>query len=51
MNEELLEQIKEAQQQGWHLCVGCAGCTEDVPTCTIETRKFMGLSPEQLQEE
>lgn len=43
---DILQQIKQAEMEGWHLCVGCVHYInkDDEPcqTCPIETRKQMG---------
>ena len=43
------DEIKELEKEGWKLCVGCInyfGESIDCEFCPIETRKIMGLPPE-----
>jgi hypothetical protein len=53
-DEERHNQIKTLEIEGWKLCVGCinySGESIDCITCTIETRKTMGLPPDKRQKD
>jgi len=50
VNNDLYKQIKDAEKEGWKLCVGCIKYRSDEPCpCGINTRKLMGIPPEKVK--
>lgn len=43
--DAFMQEIRKLENQGWRLCAGCRE-NVDCPSCSIETRKIMGLPPE-----